>query len=213
MSNSSYTQSPPPYRIPPGPSEGQRLLGHWSSFSRLVKTGIIGGGLLTLTAVGAIAAPLVTGSEAPKHLPFVAQTEARTSPGAGNKVAEPTRPAANLPSVEPTKVSPSPSPTETKTEPTKAPTTKATEPTKAPTTKATEPVKTSTTPVATTPVPTTAKPTTTTPKPTTTSPTAKPTVVAGTTCTVSGALGVTSAGAAMICKTTTTDVTLRWRAA
>lgn len=211
---STYTPSPPPYRVPPGPSEGQRLMARWSSFSRLVKSGIVGGGLLTLVAVGAIAAPLVTATEPPKHLPFGLTSEVRTSPAAGNKVAEPSHPATTVASTEPVKVPTSATPTQTTKapEPTKAPsTTKAPEPTKATTTKATEPVKTSTPPVPTTPAPTTQKPTT--PSQTTSTTIGKPIVTAGAICTVSGAQGVTSTGAAMVCKTTTTDTTLRWRAA
>lgn len=211
----SYANGPTqkPYRIPPGPSEGQRLLNRWQSFNRTVKLGIVGGGLLSLVAVGAMAAPLVSPHESPKHPSVAGPSDIRPIATVTPKAVELSHPATTA---KPTATEPTRSPASTipaaSTEPTKAPTTKATEPTKAPTTKATEPVKTSTTPVPTTPKPST---TTTTPKPTTTTttPTARPTVTPNAICTVAGATGVSSTGAAMVCRTTTTDPVLRWRVA
>jgi outer membrane biosynthesis protein TonB len=205
-----------PYRIPSGPSEGKRLLGRFKSFSRIVKLGIVGGGLLTLVAVGAMAAPLVN-PEPLRHLAFGAASEPSSTARVTPKAIEPSHAA---PTVKPTSTEPSRTPASTipaaptaeptKVPTTKVPTTKAPEPTKAPTTKATEPVKTSTTPLPTTPKPST---TTTTPTPTktTTSATAKPTVTPNAICTVAGATGVSATGTAMVCRTTTTDPVLRWR--
>ena len=207
MSNVNGNPSPP-YRIPSGPSAARRLLGRWKSFSRVMKLGVVGGGLLSLVAVGAMAAPLVTNAEPPKHLPSTASSEIRSTVRVTTKMTEPSHPA---PVAKPSEAEPSKTPAATlpaapKTEPTKAPTTKAVEPTKAPTTKVTEPVKTSTAP--TTPKPSTS---TTTPTPTKTTTTAKPIVTPNAICTVAGATGVSSTGTAMVCRTTTTEPVLRWR--
>ena len=213
----SYVTGSPqqPYRIPSGPSEGRRLLGRFASFSRTIKLGIVGGGLLSLVAVGAMAAPLVASSEPLKHLPFASSSQPSSTARVTSKATEPSHaaPTEKATAVEPTRtpattLPAAPKTEPTKTEPTKA-TTKATEPTKAPTTKATEPVKTSTAPE---PTKTT---TTATPSATksTTSATAKPTVTPNAICTVSGATGVSATGAALVCRTTTTDPVLRWRVA
>lgn len=213
----SYVNGNPhlPYRIPAGPSEGRRLLSRWKSFNRMMKLGIVGGGLLSLVAVGAMATPLVASADPLKHLPFGGVSEVRTSGRVTSKATEPSHPvpSAKAAPAEPSRTPATTLPAAPKTEPTKAPATKATEPTKAATTKAGGLVKTSTTPLPTTPKPSTSTTSTTTPSPTktTTSATTKPTVTPNAICTVAGATGVSATGTAMVCRTTTTDPVLRWR--
>lgn len=182
----------PTYRIPA--KETSRLAGQWKALSALAKVGIVTGGVLTLGIAGAFANPL-TSTPRPQ-VPKLANLSATASPPTAgapspSKVAATERPAAATPSASVTApTTTAPAVTESVVSATQAATT----------------AKTSTAIQTTSATQTTAAAKATTAA-------VQGAVTAGAFCSSGGATGVTSRGKPMICKTSATDIRLRWRAA